>query len=56
MREEWNPYSLDQLVMDEGWREEVQSHDPNQLIGHHDRATKWHNAIPMVRSGAVVTA
>ena len=41
---------------DEGWREGVQSHDPNQLIGHHDRATKWHNAIPSVRSSAVVTA
>ena len=25
--------------MNEGWREELQSYDPNQLIGHHGRAT-----------------
>jgi len=26
--------------------EETRSHDPNQLIGHHNRATKRHKAIP----------
>ena len=41
---------------DEGWRKETQFHDPNQLIGHHDRAAKWHKANPVARSDAVVTA
>jgi hypothetical protein len=34
-------------------REEAWSHDPNQLIGHHDRATKQRKAIPMAHTDAV---
>jgi hypothetical protein len=41
---------------DEGWMKGGTIHDPNQLIGHHDRATKWHKAIPMAHSDAVVIA
>jgi hypothetical protein len=31
-------------------------HDPNQLIGHHNHATKRHKAISAARSDAVVIA
>jgi hypothetical protein len=37
-------------------RKEIRSHDPSPLVGHHGRATKWHKAILMVRSDAVVIA
>jgi hypothetical protein len=41
---------------DEGWRKGGTIHDPNQLIGHHNRATKRHKAIPTAHSDAVVIA
>jgi hypothetical protein len=54
--EEQNPHSFDHLVMERAKvkRKEILSHNPNLLVGHHDRATKWHKAIPMVSSDAVV--
>jgi hypothetical protein len=30
--------------------------NPNPLVGHHNRATKWHKAIPTAHSDAVVIA
>jgi hypothetical protein len=41
---------------DEGWTKEGMIHDPNQLLGHHNHATKLHKAIPMAPSDAVVIA
>jgi hypothetical protein len=41
---------------DEGWTKGGTIHDPDQLIGHHNRATKWHKAIPAAHSDAVVIA
>jgi hypothetical protein len=40
----------------EGWTKGRMIHDPDQLIGHHNRATKWHKAIPMAHYDAVVIA
>jgi hypothetical protein len=56
--EEWNPYFFDHLIMERTKveRKEIRSHDPNPLAGHHNRATKWHKAILMVHSDAVVIA
>jgi hypothetical protein len=53
---EWNLHSFDHLVMErmKVERKEIRSHDPNPLVGHHNHATKWHKAILMVRSDAVV--
>jgi hypothetical protein len=41
-REERNPRSFNQLVMEQTKveRKETRSHDPNPLVGHHNRATK----------------
>ena len=36
--------------MDESWTKGGTIHNPNQLIGHHNGATKWHKAIPVARS------
>ena len=41
---------------DESWTKGGTIHNPNQLIGNHNRATKWHKAIPMARSDVVVIA
>jgi len=41
---------------DESWTKGGTIHNPNQLMGHHNRATKRHKAIPMARSDVVVTA
>jgi hypothetical protein len=41
---------------DEGWTEGGTIHDLNPQVGHHNRATKWHKAIPLVHSVAVVIA
>jgi hypothetical protein len=41
---------------DEGWMKGGTIHDPDQLIGHHNHATKWHKAIPVAHSDAVVIA
>jgi hypothetical protein len=35
---------------------EARPHNPNPLIGHHDRATKWHKTFPTAHSDAVVIA
>jgi hypothetical protein len=40
----------------EGRKREARSHNPNPLVGHHDRVTKWHKAILTSHSNAVVTA
>jgi hypothetical protein len=37
-------------------RKETRSYNPNPLVGHHNRATKWHKAIPTAHSDAVVIA
>jgi hypothetical protein len=39
---------------DEGWMKGGTIHDPNQLLGHHNRATKLQKTIPMAPSDAVV--
>jgi hypothetical protein len=46
--EEWNPHSFDQLVMEQTkvGRKETRSHDPDPLVGHHDRATKLAQGYP----------
>jgi hypothetical protein len=56
--EEWNPHPFNQLVMErmKAERKETWSHDPNQLIRHHNHATKRHKAIPTAHSDAVVIA
>ena len=41
---------------DESWTKGGTILNPNQLIGHHNRATKWHKAIPAARSDVVVIA
>ena len=38
------------------WMKGGMIHNPNQLIGHHNRATKQHKAIPTARSDVVVIA
>jgi hypothetical protein len=57
-REEQNPHSFDQLIMERTkvGKKETRSYDPIQPIGHHDRATKWHKVIPTTHSDAVVIA
>jgi hypothetical protein len=42
--------------MDEGWTKGGMIHDPSQLLGHHNCATKLHKAIPTAPSEAVVIA
>jgi hypothetical protein len=39
-----------------GWTKGGTIHDPNQLIGHHNRATNLHKAIPVAHSDAIVIA
>jgi hypothetical protein len=41
---------------DEGRKKKAQSHDSNQLIGHHNCVIKRHKAIPTAHSDAVVIA
>jgi hypothetical protein len=57
-KKQWNMHPFIQLVMGRakvGIRE-ARSPNPNPLVGHHDRATKWHKAILTAHSNAVVTA
>jgi hypothetical protein len=58
MKKEWNPHSFNQLAMERAkvGSREARSYNPNPLIGHHNHATKWHMAISMARSDAVVSA
>jgi hypothetical protein len=41
---------------DEGWMKGGTIHDPNQLIGYLNHATKRHKATPIAHSDAVVIA
>jgi hypothetical protein len=55
-KRQWNPYPFIQLVMERTkvGIKEARSPNPNPLVGCHDRATKWHKAIPTSHCDAVV--
>jgi hypothetical protein len=53
---ESTPFHPTRHGMSEGWKREARSHNPNPLVGHHDRATKRHKAILTTYSNAVVIA
>jgi hypothetical protein len=57
-KKQWNLHPLIQLIMGRAkvGRREARFANPNPLVGHCNRATKWHKAIPMAHSDVVVIA
>jgi hypothetical protein len=55
-KKQWNLHPFIQLIMGRAkvGKSEARFPSPNPLVGHHDRATKWHKAILTAHSNAVV--